>query len=82
MRFKGDGDGKDGNGAKVFAYLFHLWYYNPVAIFSLCLLDRAYDVAFQLLKKFSSLYLILVFLMYMYKLVCRISDRNQEAIGE
>ena len=36
----GGGDGRDRNDAKVFAYLFHSCYYNPVAILSLCLLAR------------------------------------------
>ena len=50
ISFKGDGNGRDGIGAKVFASLFHFWYYNPVAVLSLCLLDHAYHVAFQLVK--------------------------------
>ena len=54
IRFKGDGDGRDGNDAKVFASLFHCWYYNHVAIFSLCLLNHVYHVAFQLVKFFHS----------------------------
>ena len=29
---EGDGDVRGGNGATVFAYLFHFWYYNPAAI--------------------------------------------------
>ena len=51
--FEVDDDGRDGNCAKVFAYLFQCWYYNPVAIFSLCLLAHAYNVEFQLVKKTS-----------------------------
>ena len=41
ISFQGGGDGMGGNGAKVFASLFHCWYYNPVAIFSLWLLAHA-----------------------------------------
>ena len=33
--FKGDGDVRDVNGAKDFTSLFHCWYNNTVAIFSL-----------------------------------------------
>ena len=32
---KGGGDGRGGNGAKVFASLFHFWCYNYFTIFSL-----------------------------------------------
>ena len=32
ISFKGDGDGMDGNDAKVFASLFHFCYYNPVPL--------------------------------------------------
>ena len=69
ISFEGDGDGRDDNGAKVFASLFHCWCFNPVATFSLCLLARAYHVAFQLVKKFSSLDVTVGFLMQMDKLV-------------
>ena len=44
--------------------------------FPLCLLDHAYHVEFQLVKK--SLDVTVLFLMYMDKLVCINSDRNQE----
>ena len=39
-------------------------------------------VAFQLVKKKSSLGVTVVFLVYMDKLVCSNSDSNQEAIRE
>ena len=61
ISFKGDGDGRDGNGAKVFAYLFHCWYYNPVTIFSKWILYYAYHVVFQLVKKALSLDMTVVF---------------------
>ena len=51
LRFKGDVDGRDGGGVNVFAYLSHCWFHNPVATFFLCLLDCAYHVEFQLVKK-------------------------------
>ena len=51
IRFEGDGYGRDGNGAKYFAYVFQCWYYNPVVILSLCLLAHAYHVEFKLVKK-------------------------------
>ena len=38
---KGDADGRDGNGAKVFAYIFHYCLYSSVSILSLCLLAHA-----------------------------------------
>ena len=81
ISFEGDGYGRDGNGAKDFAYLFHYWYYNPVSIFFLCLSSYAYHVEFQLAKK-SSLDVTVFFLMYMHKLVCSNIDRNKEAIRE
>ena len=52
IRLKGDGGIRGGNGAKVFASLFHCWYYNPVIILSLYLLSHAYHVAFQFVKSF------------------------------
>ena len=60
--FKGDGDGRDGNGAKFVASLFNCWCYKPVTAVSLCLLDHAYHVEFQLVKESSSLYVTVVFL--------------------
>ena len=81
ISLKGDGDGRDGNGAKVFASLFHYWYYYPVANFSLCLLSHAYHVAFQLVKKVSSLDANVFFLRYMGKLLFINSYSNQYEIG-
>ena len=40
IRFEGDGDVKDGNDDKYFTSLFHVWYYNPISISSLCLLAQ------------------------------------------
>ena len=77
ISFKGDGYGRCGNGAKVFSSLFHCWYYNPVAIFSLCLLSHVYHVAFQLVKKVLSLDVNVVFFVYMEKLVFINSYSNQ-----
>ena len=79
ISLKGDGDG---NGAKVFASILHFWYYNSVTIFSLRLLAYAYHVEFQLVKKNSSLYVTVFFLIYMDKLVCSNSDSNKEDIRE
>ena len=62
--------------------LFNCWFYNPVTIFSLCLFAHAYHVVFQLVKKFSYLYLTVVFCMYMDRLVCSNIDINKEAIRE
>lgn len=56
-------------GARVFASLFHCWSNNPVSTFSLCLLARAYDLAFALVKKFSRLEITVGFLMQIDKLV-------------
>ena len=50
ISFKADGDGRDGNGAKMFTSIFNCWCYNPDANFFLCLLYHAYHVAFQLVK--------------------------------
>jgi vacuole morphology and inheritance protein 14 len=43
------------NSIKVFETLFLCWCHSPVATFSLCLLARAYGVAFALVLKFSEL---------------------------
>jgi vacuole morphology and inheritance protein 14 len=40
---------------QVFETLFRCWCHSPVSIFSLCLLARAYGVAFALVQKFSEL---------------------------
>ena len=76
ISFKVDGDERGGNGGNFFASLFHCWYYNPVAISSLYLLAYVYHVAFQLVKKFSYLYVTVFFIVYMDKLVCSNSDIN------
>ena len=76
LKFKGGGDGRDGNGANIFASIFHFWCYNPVAILSLGLLAHAYHVEFKLVKKFSSMDVTVV------QLACSNSDRNQEAIRD
>ena len=62
ISLKGDGNGRDGNGAKFFASLFQCWHYNPVAILSLCILAHAYHVEFQMAKKKPSLNVTVVFL--------------------
>jgi len=56
-------------GARVFASLFHCWSNNPVSTFSLCLLARAYDLAFALVKSFSKVEITVGFLMQIDKLV-------------
>lgn len=43
------------NSVQVFESLFRCWCHSPVATFSLCLLARAYSVAFALVQKFSEL---------------------------
>ena len=50
IRFKGDVYVRGGTGANFFAYLFHCWYYIPIAIFSPWILSHAYHVGFQLVK--------------------------------
>ena len=77
MIFKGYGDGRDGNGAKIFASLFNLWFYKPVSAFSIFLLAYAYHVVFQFMKKYSSLGVTVVFLIYIDKLFCSNSDINK-----
>ena len=69
--FKGGGDERDGDSSKVFAYLFQYWREKPIFIFSLCILAHACYVEFKLAKTISSLYVTLVFFVYMYKLVYR-----------
>lgn len=56
-------------GAAVFSALFHCWCNNPVSTFALCLLARAYDLAFSLIKKFSELEVTVGFLMEVDKLI-------------
>ena len=43
------------NSVQVFESLFRCWCHSPVATFSLCLLARAYGVAFALVQRFSEL---------------------------
>jgi vacuole morphology and inheritance protein 14 len=63
-------DAPDNESGNVFATLFHCWSHNPVATFSLCLLARAYDLSFALVKRFSDMEGITVgFLMQVDKLV-------------
>ena len=78
--FKGNGDGNDGNGAKVFAYFFHCQCYKPVATFTLYFLAHAYPAAFKSVKRFLSLDVTVVLLVQMEKLVYINSDSNQEEI--
>ena len=78
--FMFDGYGMDVIGAKGFASLFHCSYYNLVTILSLFILAHSYDVKFQLVRKFSSLDMTVVFLIYMKKIVFINSDSNQEEI--
>ncbi|GAX25894.1 vacuole morphology and inheritance protein 14 [Fistulifera solaris] len=60
----------DAESANVFATLFRCWCHNPVATFSLCLLARAYDLSFALVKRFSLMEDVTVgFLMQLDKLV-------------
>ena len=42
LSFKGGGDGMDGNGAKMFASIFHGWSHNHVVNFSICLRVHAH----------------------------------------
>lgn len=53
----------------VFPKLFHCWCHNPVSTFSLCLLARAYDIAYALIRKFSELDVSVGFLLQVDKLV-------------
>lgn len=64
--FEKDADVED---MKVFATLFKCWCHNPVATFSLCLLGQAYDLAFSLIKKFSSVEISVGLLMQLDKLI-------------
>ena len=46
---------KTDDPVRVFEILFRCWCHSPVATFSLCLLARAYGIAFALVKKFSEI---------------------------
>mmetsp|Transcript_1951 Transcript_1951/g.3566 ORF Transcript_1951/g.3566 Transcript_1951/m.3566 type:complete len:950 (-) Transcript_1951:59-2908(-) len=60
---------EDGNADDLFDTLFKCWCHSPVATFSFCLLARAYEVAFDLVQKFSELDVSVGFLMQIDKLV-------------
>jgi len=57
------------NANDLFDTLFKCWCHSPVATFSFCLLARAYEVAFDLVQKFSELDVSVGFLMQIDKLV-------------
>jgi len=57
------------DGIKVFQSLFQCWCHNPMSTFSLCLLSRAYDVSFALIKRFSEMEVTVSLLMQVDKLV-------------
>eukprot|EP00970_Alexandrium_tamarense_P015454 scaffold5185_cov198-Alexandrium_tamarense.AAC.2 len=69
MSSPGDEHSGTRNGVQVFESLFRCWCHSPVATFSLCLLARAYGVAFALVQKFSELEVSVGFLMQVDKLV-------------
>lgn len=56
-------------GVQVFVSLFRCWCHSPVATFSLCLLARAYSIAFALVQKFSEMEVTVGFLMQIEKLI-------------
>lgn len=51
----GDDHPSTRDSVQVFESLFRCWCHSPVATFSLCLLARAYGVAFALIQRFSEL---------------------------
>ena len=57
------------DGVKVFTALFRCWCHNPISTFSLCLLAHAYDLAFELIKRFSEVDVTVGLLMQVDKLV-------------
>jgi vacuole morphology and inheritance protein 14 len=56
-------------GVKVFTALFRCWCHNPVSTFSLCLLAQAYELSFELIKRFSEIEVTVGLLMQVDKLV-------------
>lgn len=60
---------EDASANDLFDTLFKCWCHSPVATFSFCLLARAYEVAFDLVQKFSELDVSVGFLMQIDKLV-------------
>ena len=60
---------EDESANDLFDTLFKCWCHSPVATFSFCLLARAYEVAFDLVQKFSELDVSVGFLMQIDKLV-------------
>ena len=57
------------DGVRVFSALFRCWCHNPISTFSLCLLAQAYDLAFELIKRFSEIEVTVGLLMQVDKLV-------------
>jgi vacuole morphology and inheritance protein 14 len=57
------------DSVRVFSTLFRCWCHNPIATFSLCLLAQAYDLAFELIKRFSEIEVTVGLLMQVDKLV-------------
>jgi vacuole morphology and inheritance protein 14 len=57
------------DGIRVFSSLFRCWCHNPISTFSLCLLAQAYDLAFDLIKRFSEIEVTVGLLMQVDKLV-------------
>lgn len=57
------------DGVRVFTALFRCWCHNPISTFSLCLLAHAYDLAFELVKRFSEIEVTVGLLMQVDKLV-------------
>ena len=54
---------------ELFVNLFICWSHNPVALFSLCLLSQAYDIAALLIHKFAELEVTVGFLIQLDKLI-------------
>lgn len=54
---------------EVFRSIFTTWSHNPVSTFALCLLAQAYDLAFDLVKRFANIEITVGFLMQADKLV-------------
>lgn len=57
------------DGVRVFTVLFRCWCHNPIATFSLCLLAQAYELSFELIKRFSQIEVTVGLLMQVDKLV-------------
>ena len=82
INLKGHGDGGDGIGEEVFASIFHCKCHNPITTLSQLFLDNFYYVTFQFMKNVLSLNVTLIFLKYIWEIICTNIVSNKEVMKE